>query len=874
MPSITYDPVDTQAATGALPRAQGASFTPAVGEAIEHVGMEGSRLAADMNRINYQQKISDGVTSIKQNLMSADEKFSTYMEQQKANMPVNGAGYVDTFKSKFDDWYGQFIDQYQDPRLKKIAAEQAATLHNRFYNQAASWQIGTNRAWRINTFDQSIQHDAATLDADPTQYEALKKNQIETINTLSGDLHPTDRITLTNKVDATYAQAAALSWARMHPQNTVNAILGVTPSAPDTITGKIVNAAGNVSPQAQRAGLSPNVALAVANIENDTFDPTRKNPLPGATAQGLFQMIDSTWAEKGGTPGNRNDPDAQAQLGVKNLADNSRALSDSLKRQLSPGEIYSTQWGLGFAGSLAKAPANMPIRDVFARAGQENPDAAAAANGVAGMTAGQVRDHFETLMRDRMQRTVGFAAQTAQAPDTDAKTPLPWLNDLPPSQREAVLSHAQSQLRHDDAGEKASLRQTIGDVEAAYNSGQNPVQSVDPGQVLRTFGSAEGAAINNRLMQAQWYGSAVSQLATATPAQTRDILAQADSKMGANAPGSFGYATAQARSQSLHAAAADINNKRIADPVGQDQQSLQLTKPLDMSNPQFLTGPLAARYEQAAELQRTWGMKDYKPLSDSEAAGLTDFLSKGPPSQIVQYLTSARVAAGEHSDRYSALMQQIAPKAPMMAVAGAVAPYDAQMAQLILTGSSALKDEKVLGVAVDPKLFEQWWNTNKGQAFGSYVDNSRLNLDAAKAAYAAALPADKRNSKVLDEDTMRNVANRIAPVVDFNGPTLVPPGMTHDTFVNEMAARYSPAMTKAGYDPAEYRFNLMRFVPLPHADGVYQAYSGTVPVQGAVIDLNTPPDVNFTPVSMQESPTDYARKEPKGMGTRSFYRGR
>jgi hypothetical protein len=224
-----------------------------------------------------------------------------------------------------------------------------------------------------------------------------------------------------------------------------------------------------------------------------------------------------------------------------------------------------------------------------------------------------------------------------------------------------------------------------------------------------------------------------------------------------------------------------------------------------------------------------------------------------------------RVAAGEHSERYSALMQQIAPKAPLTSVAGAVAPYDPQMASAILTGARNTKDAKELGIGVDTKLIDSRWALEQGQAFGQWLDNSRLNLDAVKAAYTAMLPANERDNKSINDDTWKNVTSRISPVVDFNGPTLVPPGMNHDTFVSNVAARYTAALTKAGYDPAEYRMNTVKLIPDPKTDGVYQVYSGLTPIRGAVIDLNTPPDTNFTPVSMegQTTPAEFMRKQAR-----------
>jgi hypothetical protein len=258
-------------------------------------------------------------------------------------------------------------------------------------------------------------------------------------------------------------------------------------------------------------------------------------------------------------------------------------------------------------------------------------------------------------------------------------------------------------------------------------------------------------------------------------------------------------------------------------------------------------------------------MKDYKPLSEVEAGQLTDFLSKGEPTQVVNYLSSMRVAAGEHSERYSALMSQIAQKSPLTSTAGGVAPSDPQMAAAILTGSRMVKDEKMLGVAAKPKLFDEWWDLNRGKAFGQWVENSRLNLDAAKAAYAAMLPADQRSQTSIDTDLMEKISNRIIPVTDFNGPTIMPIGMNHDTFVSNVAARYTAALTKAGYDPAEYRMNTVKLIPDPKTDGVYQVYSGLTPIRGAVIDLNTPPDTNFTPVSMegQTTPAEFMRKQSR-----------
>lgn len=864
MPSITYDPVDTPVGPGQLPRAQGASFTPAVGQALEQVGQQGGRIASDLNRIDYMREQYDEMSRAAKMAGNARIQFTKAFQDQTAEYNnTNGDGFVDKFQGQIDNFTNEGSQQFKNPRAKASFEEHMASIKSTFLDHSINWQYNQAQVYRETNLQDGFRDTVNAVSEDPTQFQSALDQSVKSIEGIPHELNPLALATqhrLKNQITDQLVKAAGLKSAQVTPQATKNAILGITPSAPDTVTGKIVNAAQQAPPQAQRAGLTPNVALAVASAENDTFDPNRPNAA-GSSAKGLFQMIDSTWVEKGGTPENRNDPNAQAQIGIKNLADNTAQLSSVLKRPLSPGEVYSTQWGVGFAGSLASARDGVPVRDIFARTGSTDPDAAAAANGVASMTAGQLRTHFETMMRERMAKTAGLANQPADDSKTATPSPdMPWLKYASPELRQALLTHAEANLRHDDAGERVSLNQDFSDIKAAYTSGQIPQQEWDPSRALRVDGAIEGARKNNEIVQAQWYGHAASQLNTAGPAEMGEIVKQADAKLGVNAPGSYGYAQAKAYSDSLHVAAANINNLRVADQVGQDQKSLQLTKPLDFTTPEFLTGPLAARYEQAGELQRTWGMKDYKPLSDQEASGLSDFLAKGEPSQIVNYMASMRVAAGEHTERYSALMQQIAPKAPLTAVAGAVAPYDPQMAQLILVGAGNTKYAKELGIAVQPKLLEQRWQQERGQAFGSSIDNSQLTLSAVKAAYTAMLPPDRRDSKNIDDDTWNNVANRIAPVVDFNGPTLAPIGMNHDQFVANVGARYSAALTKAGYDPADYRMETVKLIPNPKADGVYQVFSGLTLIRGAVIDFNTPPDTTFTPVSLETTPADFQRK--------------
>lgn len=869
MPSITYDPVSEGVATPNLPRGQPGSFSSAPGQALEQLGEQGSQLAATMNRVEYMRTQYDEMSRASALAGQARIDFTKRFHELTTDPTYTsgtGDGFTDKFLGEINNYTSSGEEQFTNPRAKAAFKEHMSTIAATFAGHAINWQYDQAQVYREGNIQDGIRGSVDAISRDPTQFQGALEQTLKDIDGIPGEVNPLapqNKQRLKNQVIQQFTEAAGLQYARSHPLETRNAILGTTPQVREATPQGLIVDAVTASSDAKKAGLDPNTALAVARIESQSFNPMDKNPQ--SSAMGLFGMIDDTWREQGGTPENRTDPRAQAKFGVQNLARNTRALKDSLGRQPTPGEVYSTQWGLGFAGALAKLPGNTPAVQVFAKAGYKNPEAAAVANGVQTMNASQLRSHFESVMRANMVQTAGYANQPAPDEAPQQNQPEPdWLKYASPALRQSLLTHAEAQLRRDDSGERANLRQSFSDTVAALTNGQMPQETWDPSRSLRVFGTEEGAQLNNQMLQAQVYGNAKAQLNTADPQQMQNIISAADDRLGAHSPGSLGYAHALAYSQSLRAAAIDINNRRVADQVGEDQRTLGLTKPLDLSSPEFLSGPLQARYQQAAELQRTWGMRDYKPLSESEAGQLSEFFAKGQPSDVVKYMATMRTMAGQHSEWYTALMQQIAPKQPLVAAAGSVAPYDPQMAQAILVGSGMMKDEKMLGVMAEAPLFQQWWNTNKGQAFGSLVENSQLNLNAAKAAYAALLPADKRNSKTVDQDTMKMVADRIAPVVEFNGPTLAPPGMTQDSFNRAVAERYDGALRKAGYDPKEWRMHLMRMVPLPHADGVYQVFAGTQPLQSAVINFDAPPDINVPlPPPPVETPQEFATKQKK-----------
>jgi hypothetical protein len=144
---------------------------------------------------------------------------------------------------------------------------------------------------------------------------------------------------------------------------------------------------------ASLSNINPDLAVNVMRMESSgdpTARPIGKSGRPLSSAVGLYQILDNTWKGLGGTTDDRYDPDAQARLGVKYLADNKAYLQKNLGRDVQDHEVYMSHL-LGPAGAkaLLTADPNSNIYDVVSGF-SKNPDAVINNNAMdTSMTAGQ-----------------------------------------------------------------------------------------------------------------------------------------------------------------------------------------------------------------------------------------------------------------------------------------------------------------------------------------------------------------------------------------------------------------------------------------------------------------------------------------------------
>lgn len=139
--------------------------------------------------------------------------------------------------------------------------------------------------------------------------------------------------------------------------------------------------------KAQQSGIDPGVALTISHIETGgKFNADAQNST--SSANGIFQVIDSSWKRLGG--GNRADLNEQIRIGLKHIKETNTYMAKQLGRDPVGSEQYLGHL-LGPAGAtkVLKADPSTPLIDVVRAYDPKNANAIVKNNGMAGMTAGE-----------------------------------------------------------------------------------------------------------------------------------------------------------------------------------------------------------------------------------------------------------------------------------------------------------------------------------------------------------------------------------------------------------------------------------------------------------------------------------------------------
>lgn len=815
--------------------AQGGHLGNFAGQADQAIGEGFGQVADIMKRREEDQAVAWSTNAASKFKVDQFQK----LQQAKDTAPPGGDGLTQTYLGNYDADAQQVMAAAPTARAKRYLDVHLNSFRTVMGEQSIREEYALGKQYLASSAQDAVNSSAQLIGqpgGDRGRFSSELDTQLASIKAMS--LPPDVKDKLSDHAKKTLTDAYWTAYVRDDPQGAANLLRGRQPLSQPGVTSP----QEAIRSEAKAQGVDPHTALAIASIENDTFDPGRPNA-KGSSALGLFQVIDSTWNELGGTPDNRGDMPTQARLGVKNLAQNARALKDTLQREPTPGEVYSTQWGLGFAGALARAPDSEPVRDLFAKV-KINPDQAMQQNALPGsMTAGQLRSAFNTQMAKAMSRTQAFvnapeAGQEPAAPmDSNAKVAL---DNTPVPQQMAYLTHAESMARRDDSQKKAEVEGRFNDEATAYTNLQDSPTKLTLPELVDTFGAVQGAQKFAKLQDLQSYAHTGAGFATMPTSQIRATL-----EAQRPVPGE-GYGEKLAAWGKMVETAQHIDALRRADPMGFAIGPGGIASKIDWTQPAAFSGPLHARFLQAGVASQQYGTP-YAPFENDDVNRLGPMLEQAPVQQAMTYLQQIHAAA-DSEEHYQAAVAQLAPNHPTLAVAGTLPAIGyagvQNPAQYILKGDRLLNPDKAdkADTGKSPKIlmppdsqggFRDLWDKSVGAAFPG-AKSSDQYLNAAIAYYIGKQDPAKRSDKVAEIDTKlwQEAVNVVAPSVQWsNGKVLVPQGVYPQQFRATMTSIWPNVMKAYGLNPDEHNMDAYPLEAGP--DGMYAVKSGTTALWGA-----------------------------------------
>lgn len=287
---------------------------------------------------------------------------------------------------------------------------------------------------------------------------------------------------------------------------------------------------------------------------------------------------------------------------------------------------------------------------------------------------------------------------------------------------------------------------------------------------------------------------------------------------------------------------------------GEEIEPLNLRSLLDPAQIGTVGAQLKSRATTIDTMRATLGPQvKTRLLFPEEAAGLVSVIDQATPDERLKLFGLLHTTMGS-SRNYAAVMAQIAPDTPVLAVAGALAPQFPKSAKLLIDGEAILnrsrgdkeQDGKFRAIKMPTRAeFDAQFADRVGNAFrGSRSNSYSVAAQAVMAGYAGAAAADGDVSGELDGKRMEDVIDAVlGRTIDYNGrgSVFMPLGMRdEDEFEDKAEAAWRGIV---GQVPAAFSKELGDYGLEEIGSGRYYLTSGRSYLPGAdgkpvVLDLS------------------------------------
>jgi hypothetical protein len=266
---------------------------------------------------------------------------------------------------------------------------------------------------------------------------------------------------------------------------------------------------------------------------------------------------------------------------------------------------------------------------------------------------------------------------------------------------------------------------------------------------------------------------------------------------------------------------------------------------IDFSNPGAVSEQIIARVNVARGMNQIYGAT-VKPLLPDEVADIRARLERAKPEEKMAWFGSLRASVGSDPSGYSAMMAQLAPDDPALAMAGEYAGKGrTEAARLILDGQTLVRPaRKADGTPDQGKLWPMPPDTDtrrrfqslEGDAFGGNAKFRNMAEQATKAIYAKLSEEAGDASGVIDTSRYEKAFNLSTGGVDtYRGRSIVLPyGMEFSDFRRGLNTRIDQIVA-ANRLAEGVTASRLRDMPLdPIGDGRYAFRVG----EGFLVDKN------------------------------------
>lgn len=183
--------------------------------------------------------------------------------------------------------------------------------------------------------------------------------------------------------------------------------------------------------KAEQMGINPSDALTIAHLESGAgFSSSAQNK--SSSANGIFQVINSSWKRLGG--GNRNDIGEQIRVGLLHIKEANSYIAKKIGREPVAHEQYLGHLlGPGGAVKVLQADPNAKLIDIVRKFDSKNANDIVNNNNMTGLTVGQAISKWEQEWNSVSARYGGNGAErvtTAYDANGDTYELLAEIDDL------------------------------------------------------------------------------------------------------------------------------------------------------------------------------------------------------------------------------------------------------------------------------------------------------------------------------------------------------------------------------------------------------------------------------------------------------------